>query len=120
MARHNREGRGVDQLGFRYSINFQPDWLRLVKVTRTLDSGRQSTKTLFRNPLGKREATPGERVRTRVLSTDQGLDVTVGVSDPGQVIRRVEVTCVVPGADGLESEVVFTLEDSMPPSGNSR
>lgn len=120
MARHNREGQGVDQQGFRYSINFQPDWLRLIKVTRTLDSGRQSTKTLFRNPLREREADPGERVRTRVLSTDQGLDVTVGVSDPGRVVQRVEVTCVVPGSDGLSSEVIFTFEDSMPPSRDSR
>lgn len=120
MARHNREGRGVDQQGFRYSINFQPDWLRLIKVTRILDSGRQSTKTLFRNPLRHQEASPGERVRTRVLSTDQGLDIAVGVTDPAQVVRRVEVTCAMPGSDGTESEVVFTLEDSMPPSGDSR
>ena len=47
MGRHNREGRGTDQQGFEYQINYQPNWLRLVKVTRTLDSGRQSTKTLF-------------------------------------------------------------------------
>ena len=50
MGRHNREGKGADQLGYKYQVNYQPDWLRLVKVTRTLDSGRQSTKTLFRNP----------------------------------------------------------------------
>ena len=40
MGRHNREGKGADQQGFEYQINYQPDWLRLVKVTRTLDSRR--------------------------------------------------------------------------------
>ena len=56
MARHNREGKGADQLGQQYGISYQPDWLRLVKVTRDLESGRQSTKTLFRNPPEKKEA----------------------------------------------------------------
>ena len=53
MARHNREGQGTDQHGHSYSVNYQPDWLRQVKVTRTLESGRQSTKTLFRNPASR-------------------------------------------------------------------
>ena len=37
MGRHNREGRGADQQGYEYQLNYQPDWLRLVKVTRELD-----------------------------------------------------------------------------------
>jgi hypothetical protein len=49
MARHNRVARGSDQRGETYELSYQPDWLRLVKVTRTLESGRQSTKTLFKN-----------------------------------------------------------------------
>ena len=52
MARHNRDGQGADQRGQEYEISYQPDWLRLVKVTRTLETGRQSTKTLFKNPRG--------------------------------------------------------------------
>jgi len=113
MARHNREGQGADQQGFRYSINYQPDWLRLVKVTRTLDSGRQSTKTLFRNPLPRPEASPGERVRTRILSRDQGLEVELCVTDPRQIVRRVQVTCTVPTPEGGEEEVVLTLQDGL-------
>ena len=116
MGRHNREGRGVDQLGYRYQINYQPDWLRLVKVTRTLDSGRQSTKTLFRNPARKREVSPGERVRTRIVSPGQGLDMEVVVSDPHGSVCRVQVTCMVPTADGDSEKVVYTLEDSVPPA----
>ena len=78
MGRRNREGKGADQQGFEYRINYQPDWLRLVKVTRTLDSGRQSTKTLFRNPANRSEAPPGKRVRTRILSPGQALDIEIG------------------------------------------
>jgi len=114
MGRHNREGKGADQQGFEYQINYQPDWLRMIKVTRTLDSGRQSTKTLFRNPVKRREATPGERVRTRVVSSGQGVDMEVAVSDPYQRIRRVQVTCALPRPDGGTEEVTYTLEDAIP------
>ena len=114
MGRHNREGKGADQQGFEYQIKYQPDWLRLVKVTRTLDSGRQSTKTLFRNPATRREANPGDRVRTRIVSPGQGLDVAVAVSDPHQLVCRVQVTCMIPTSGGHAEEVVYTLEDDMP------
>jgi hypothetical protein len=114
MGRHNREGKGADQQGFEHQINYQPDWLRLIKVTRTLDSGRQSTKTLFRNPAKTREVTPGERVRTRILSPGQGVDMEVAVSDPYQVVCRIQVTCVIPTSDGGAEEIVYTLEDDMP------
>jgi len=66
MARHNREGQGADQRGSHYGICYQPDWLRHVKVTRDLETGRQSTKTLFRNPAKKSEGEPGDKIRTRV------------------------------------------------------
>jgi hypothetical protein len=59
VARHNREGVGADQRGYEYGVSYQPDWLKLVKVTRQLESGRQSTKTLFRNPANEPEAEPG-------------------------------------------------------------
>ena len=114
MGRHNREGRGTDQRGYEHRINYQPDWLRLVKVTRTLDSGRQSTKTLFRNPASRREASPGERVRTRIVSPGQGLDMEVAVSDPRHFVSRVQITCMVPTSDGGAQEVVYTLEDDLP------
>ncbi len=116
MGRHNREGRGADQQGYEYQISYQPDWLRLVKVTRTLDSGRQSTKTLFRNPARQREANPSDRVRTRIVSQGQGLDMEVAVSDTRHCVSRVQVTCVVPTSDGGAEEVVYTLEDDLPVS----
>ncbi len=114
MGRHNREGKGADQQGFEYQINYQPNWLRLVKVTRTLDSGRQSTKTLFRNPMDHVKSLSGERVRTRIVSRSQGLDVEVVVSDRNHFVQRVEVTCRVPTADGRAEDVVYTLEHSLP------
>lgn len=109
MARHNREGSGADQRGFEYGVSYQPDWLRLVKVTRQLETGRQSTKTLFRNPEGP-EAAPGDRVRTRITSDDQSIDFEVAVSDPRTAVRRVRVTYEVPGEGGRMEEVEFTLE----------
>ena len=116
MGRHNREGKGADQLGYKYQVNYQPNWLRLVKVTRTLDSGRQSTKTLFRNPMHPRREGPSEKVRTRIVSPGQGLDMEVVVSDPHGSVYRVQVTCMVPTADGDSEKVVYTLEDSVPPA----
>ncbi len=110
MARHNREGSGADQRGFEYGVSYQPDWLRIVKVTRQLETGRQSTKTLFRNPTPRPEAEPGERVRTLIVSPDQGLEFEVALTDPRAAVRRVRVAYEVPGANGRLEEVEFTLE----------
>lgn len=108
MARHNREGRGEDQRGNQYVIGYQPDWFRQVKVTRELETGRQSTKTLFRNAEPPVQS-PGPRVRTRVSSEELGIDVEVSLQDPRQVVRRVIVETVVPeGAEEGET-VVFTI-----------
>ena len=115
MARHNREGQGADQRGFEYGVNYQPDWLKQVKVTRRLETGRQSTKTLFRNPSDRSEAEPGDRVRTRIVSHDQRLDFAVAITDPKAGVRSVRVCYVLPGGDGhREEEVEFTLESGEP------
>lgn len=116
MARHNREGAGEDQRGFAYGISYQPDWLRLVKVTRCLPSGRQSTKTLFKNPADHRERSPGPRVRTRITCPDQGVDLEVVVGSTEQQVGRVVVACQVPGSDGEGEEILFTLENGLPPA----
>ena len=115
MARHNREGHGADQRGHEYTVSYQPDWLRFVKVTRQLETGRQSTKTLFKNPADRQEAEPGDRVRTRITSDDQDLDFEVAVTDPAGSVKRIRVACTVVGEDGLEDEVEFTLENDLPP-----
>jgi hypothetical protein len=109
MARHNRVGCGTDQRGHDYDVSYQPDWLRQVKVTRTLESGRQSTKTLFRNPM-PRERKPGSRVRTRVTSKSQGLDFEVTMHDSGRAVRRIIVEAYLPGARSDEGTVVFTID----------
>lgn len=116
MARHNREGHGADQRGFEYGVNFQPDWLSQVKVTRVLETGRQSTKTLFRNPASRAEAEPGDRVRTRIVSPDQGLEFEIAITDPRAAVRRVRIAYALPSADGVgEDEVEFTLVADLPP-----
>jgi len=115
MARHNREGLGADQRGYQYTVSYQPDWLRHVKVTRDLESGRQSTKTLFRNPVDRSEQEPGEKVRTRITSQDQDLDFEVMVTDPQRAVVRVKIAYEIRGPDGRrEEEIEFTLEDELP------
>ena len=113
MARHNRDGEGVDQRGHGYIVSYQPDWLRLVKVTRALESGRQSTKTLFRNPADRREGEPGDRVRTRITSPEQGLDVEVCVDDTIGRVSRLRVACIVDNADGDPEEVEFIIDGDL-------
>ena len=113
MARHNREGRGADQRGFDYRIGYQPDWLQQVKVTRNLESGRQSTKTLFRNPAPRREQSPGSKVRTRITSSEQGIDFEIAIHDPKGVVKRIIVETIPQGL-GPEDGVSFSLEDSLP------
>ncbi len=114
MARHNREGSGTDQRGFEYRVNYQPDWLRHVKVTRSLPSGRQSTMTLFRNPLEAPEQAPGDRVRTRITCEAQGVDVEVSLRANGGEASRATVSCYVPKVDGKgEEEITFILENGL-------
>lgn len=109
MARHNRDARGSDQRGFDYEISYQPDWLRLIKVTRTLESGRQSTKTLYRNA-GAPEQPAGPKVRTRVVSAEQGVDVEVDVNDPNGVVKRIIVVTVPRGGDAAEDVLELSIE----------
>jgi hypothetical protein len=110
MARHNRDAHGTDQRGFDYDISYQPDWLRLIKVTRTLESGRQSTKTLIRNP-ATREQTPSSKVRTRIASVEQQLDVQIDVEDPRGVVKRIIIVTGPPGSTSVEEELEFTIEN---------
>jgi hypothetical protein len=113
MARHNRVARGSDQRGDTYELSYQPDWLRLVKVTRLLESGRQSTKTLFKN-LTKREQAPGQKVRTRVSSKAHRLEFEIELDDPQGVVRRIIVETAPPGEPG-DQKVVFSIDGRPPP-----
>ncbi len=121
MARHNREGEGTDQRGFTYTVSYQPDWLRHVRVSRALPSGRRSTMTLFRNPHERRAMEPGEQVRTRITCPEQGVDLEVVVRCGRRSVGRIEVSCRVPAVSGLEAEeIAFVLEDGLadPPDGS--
>jgi hypothetical protein len=113
MARHNREGQGQDQLGRNYVVSYQPDWFHQVKVTRNLESGRQSTKTLFRNP-GPVEADAGSKVRTRIQSAELGVDVEVLVDDPVGAVRRVTVEAMTGAGKTGGEPVSFVISRRNP------
>jgi hypothetical protein len=108
MARHNREGKGEDQLGRSYSISYQPDWFYQVKVTRDLESGRQSTKTLFRNP-DDPEGDPGSRVRTRIESEELGISFEISIEDPRGIVKRITIETVAPEGPDEGENVGFTV-----------
>lgn len=111
MARHNRDARGTDQRGFDYDVSYQPDWVRLIKVTRSLESGRQSTKTLFKNS-NPREQSPGAKTRTRIACKEQDLAFEIEVDDPqGIVTRVIVVTKPTNAAPGETLE--FTIDDRL-------
>ena len=108
MARHNREGEGEDQHGRRYLIGYQPDWFHQIKVARGLESGRQSTKILLRNPEPP-AADPGSRVRTHIAAPDLGIDIEVTLRDEGGVVRRITVETIVPEGPEKGETVSFVV-----------
>ncbi len=115
MARHNREARGVDQLGTLWRISFQPDWLSRVKISRKLPGERRrSMVTLFRNPARRAAAPPGRVVRTGISAVDGSTDFRIAVEDPDGVIESVIV--VTRRKRGRTKEVVkYVLESRLPP-----
>lgn len=115
MARHNREARGVDQLGTLWRISYQPDWLSRVKISRQLPGDRRrSMVTLFRNPARRAEASPGRVVRTGISAVDGSADFRVSVEDPEGVVDSVIV--VTRRKRGRKKEVVkYVLESRLPP-----
>ena len=116
MARHNREGRGTDQLGFRYTISYQPDWLKRIKVTRQLKNGRQSTKGLFRNPAHGPEADSGDRIRAGITSDDQAVEFEVALIDPQSAVKSIKVVYVSQGENDQMDEIEFAFEGISEPS----
>ncbi len=109
MARHNREARGVDQLGTLWRISYQPDWLSRIKISRQLPGDRRrSMVTLFRNPARRAEASPGRMVRTGVSAVDGSADFRVSVVESVVVVTRKK--------RGRKKEVVkYVLEARLPP-----
>jgi hypothetical protein len=115
MARHNREARGVDQLGTLWRISYQPDWLSRIKISRQLPGDRRrSMVTLFRNPARRAEASPGKVVRTGVSAVDGSAGIRVSVEDPDGIVDSVVV--VMRRKQGRKSEVVkCVFESRLPP-----
>ena len=114
MARHNREGRGLDQLGNLWRISFQPDWLKHVKVSRDLPGGRRrSSLTLFRNPARVAEADPGRSVRTRITSGDGKIDFEIALEDRDLVVDHIVLG--IRQKRGRKTELVkFVVQGGLP------
>jgi len=110
VARHVRQGSGVDQRGFRYRISYHPDWLDRIRVTRRLQSGRQSTKTLFRNPARNPQVHEGDLIRTRIECPEQDLAIEVAFrAPPAQVGEVVVHWRSEKGEDPLGERIGLTL-----------
>ncbi len=108
MARHNRAGQGEDQYGHEFTVSYQPDWLHQVKVTRDLETGRQSTKTLFRNP-DPAENEPGSRIRTGISAPELGLAFQLALDDPRLVVRRITIEAVIPDGPEKGETILFSI-----------
>ena len=110
MARHNRDGAGVDQLGFRYRISYPPDWLERVRVTRRLPSGRQSTRTIFRNPARNPEVDSGDLIRVGIESPEQDMVIESTVRTTPDRLEEIVLQWSDPRTpDPRMGRVTFTL-----------
>jgi hypothetical protein len=115
MARHNRQGEGVDQAGYTYEVSYPPDWLYQIRVGRTLPSGRRSTQTLFRNPLPQREADPGDQLRIRIRCAAQGVDLALTITSDPRRCQRLVADVQVVGAPGVQADILnFVVEGGLP------
>jgi hypothetical protein len=114
MARHNREGRGLDQLGNLWRITFQPDWLKQVKISRDLPGDRRrSSLTVFRNPARVAEGDPGRSIRTRITSADGKIDVEIALEDRDFVVDHIVLA--IKRKKGRKTELVkFMIQGGLP------
>ncbi|WP_420633873.1 hypothetical protein [Candidatus Palauibacter sp.] len=113
MARHNREGRGLDQLGNLWRISYQPDWFRLLKLSLPLPGGRRSSRTLCRNPARAADAEPGRSVRTRITAADGSVDIAVSLEDRDHVVDHIIIG--VRRKRGRKTEVLkFAVHGGLP------
>lgn len=115
MARHNREGRGIDQHGELWHISYQPDWLKHVKISRRLPNGRRrSTLTLFRNPARRAEAEPGKMVRTRIAAADGSVDIELSLEDRTDLVDRIAVRLRRPRRGRKDDVIRFVVQGGLP------
>ncbi len=113
MARHNREGRGLDQLGNLWRISYQPDWFRLLKLSLPLPGRRRSSRTLCRNPARAADAEPGRSVRTRITAADGSVDIAVSLEDRDHVVDHIIIG--VRHKRGRKTEVLkFAVHGGLP------
>lgn len=116
MARHNVEGRGLDQHGDLWIVSYQPDWLRWVKISRELPGDRRrSTLTLFRNPNRSARDRPGKVIRTRIVAADGSTGFQMSLDDRKCTVDRIVVE--IARVRGKRTELIkFVLKGGLPGS----
>ncbi|MEN8376032.1 MAG: hypothetical protein ABFS34_11340 [Gemmatimonadota bacterium] len=114
MPRRNKSGRGKDQKGVSYTVSYQPDWLKKIRVSRKAKKGKKAMYDMFINPERPKEW-PGRKVRTAVRSTNPHVDFEVAIDDPHGRIKRVKVDYEMPGGE----TVTYSIDDDSgdPPGG---
>ncbi len=105
----------MDQRGFGYRISYPPDWLERVRVTRRLASGRQSTRTIFRNPTRNPEVDPGDLIRVRIESPEQEMVIATTVRTTRDRLGEIVLEWRDPRTtDPRMGRVTFTLRSFRP------
>jgi len=118
MSRHNREARGTDQRGVLWNIDYQPDWLSRLKISRPLPAGRRrSSLTIFRNPKRRAESIPGKVVKTDIRAVDDSVHFRVSIEDPGDIVESIIVVTRQRRGRRFE-KVSYMLEAKLPPPRN--
>jgi hypothetical protein len=69
-------------------------------------------QTLFRNPAPP-EHSPGPKVRTRITSAEQNLDIEVDVNDPHGLVKRIIIVAAQPGSASQQDELELTVESRL-------
>jgi hypothetical protein len=105
----------MDQAGFVYEVSYPPDWLRQIRVGRTLPSGRRSTQTLFRNPMEVAQAPAGEQRRVQIRCARQAVDLAVTIQSDPKRCQRLVVDFHVPATEEGDADVLtFVIEGGFP------
>ncbi len=118
MAKPDDTGKGTDQRGFTYTVDYVSEWFRKLKVTRRDPSkGSKTTVTVVENPRKRRKKKSKPARATTKVRSNEGIDFTLDIKG---TVKQVRVDCVIPAKPGKDGDgegevVTLTVEDDQPP-----